>query len=75
MVRLSAASAGMSMREIESKAPARARQDAARHRVFTRSPRWHGRDDAQTLPNLVYALVHVVFSLGRMIAHSQADQT
>ena len=62
------------MRETEGKATARARRDAARRHVLARSPSWHGQNDAQERPNLVYALDHAVFSLGELIAHAQADQ-
>ena len=46
----------------------------AKHRVHTRSPGWHGQNDAQERPNLVYALDRAVFSLGELMAHAQADQ-
>ena len=65
----------MSTRETESKAPARARRDAARRRVYVWSPSWHGQNDAQERPNLVYALDHVVLSLGEVMVHALADQT
>ena len=47
----------------------------ARHRVHARSPGWHGQNDAQERPNLVYALDRAVFSLGEVMVHAQADQT
>ena len=47
----------------------------ARHRIHTRSPGWHGQNDAQEQPNLVYALDRAVFSLGEVMVHAQADQT
>ena len=47
----------------------------ARHCVHARSPGWHGQNDAQERPNLVYAFVRAVFSLGEVIAHAQANQT
>ena len=75
MVRQSAASAGTSTRETEGEAPARARRDAARHRVLARSPSWLGQNDAQERPNLVYALDRAVLSLGEVMVHAQADQT
>ena len=65
----------MHTRETERKAPARARRDAARRRVLARSPSWHGQNDAQERPNLVYALDRAVFSLGEVMVHAQADQT
>ena len=46
----------------------------ARHRVHSRSPGWHGQNDAQARPNLVYALVRVVLRLGEVRAHAQVDQ-
>ena len=64
----------MHTRETERKAPARLRRDAARRRVLAWSPSWHGQDDAQARPNLVYAFVLAVFSPGVVIAHAQADQ-
>ena len=42
----------------------------ARHRVHTRSPGWHGRNDTKELPNLVNALDRAVFSLGELMAHA-----
>ena len=49
------------------------RRDAARRRVLVRSS-WHGQNNAQEWPNLVYALDRAVFSLEEFIAHAQADQ-
>ena len=46
----------------------------ARQRAHAWSPGWHGQNNAQELPNLVYALNHVVFSLGDLMDHAQADQ-
>ena len=46
----------------------------ARHCVHARSPSWHGQNDAQERPNLVYALDRSVFSLGELMAHAQVDQ-
>ena len=46
----------------------------ARHRVHVRSPGWHGQNDAQEWPNLVYALDRAVFSLGELMAHAQLNQ-
>ena len=75
VVRQSSASSGSSTRRTEALALPRAGRTHARHRVLTRSPPWHGQDDVQALPNLVYALVHTVFNLGTLITHSQAVQT
>ena len=61
--------------ETERKAPARARRDAARRRVLTRSPSWHGQNDSQEWPNLVYDLDRAVLRLGEVMDHTQADQT
>ena len=65
----------MHTRETERKAPARVRRDAAKHRVLARSPSWHGQNDAQERPNLVYVPDHAVFSLGEVMVHAEADQT
>ena len=46
----------------------------ARHRVHAWSPGWHGQNDAQDLPNLVYALDRAVFGLGEVMDHTQVDQ-
>ena len=47
----------------------------ARHRVHARSPGWHGQNDAQEWPNLVYELDRAVLRLGEVMDHTQADQT
>ena len=65
----------MHTRETERKAPAKARRDAARHRVLARSPSWHGQNDGQERPNLVYELDRAVLRLGEVMDHTQADQT
>ena len=72
-MRQSEASARTSTREIESKAPARARRDAATRRVLARSPSWHGQNDGQERPNLVYELDRAVLHLGEVMDHTQAD--
>ena len=64
----------MHTREIERKAPARARRDAARRLVLARSPSWHGQNDGQERPNLVYKLDRAVLRLGEVMDHTQADQ-
>ena len=46
----------------------------ARHRVHVRPPGWHGQNDAQERPNLVYTLDRAVLSLGEFMAHAQVDQ-
>ena len=71
----SEASAGTDTREIEGKATARARRDATRRRVLTRLPCWHGQNDGQERPNLVYELDRAVLCLGEVMDHTQADQT
>ena len=65
----------MHTRETERKAPARVRRDAARRHVLARSPSWHGQNDGQERPNLVYALDRAVLHLGVVMDHTQADQT
>ena len=47
----------------------------ARHRVHAWSPSWHGQNNAQERPNLVYAFDLAVFSLGEVLPNTQADQT
>ena len=74
-MRQSGASAGTSTGETESKAPARARRDAARRRFLVQSPSWHGQNDGQERPNLVYELDRAVLCLGEVMDHTQADQT
>ena len=64
----------MHTRETERKAPARARRDAARRRVLARSPSWHGQNNGQERPNLVYELDRAVLRLGEVMDHTQADQ-
>ena len=46
----------------------------ASHRVHARSLGWHGQNNAQEQPNLVYALNRALFSLGELMAHAQVDQ-
>ena len=65
----------MHTRETERKVPARARQDAAKRHVPARSPSWHGQNDGQERPNLVYKLDRAVLRLGEVMDHTQADQT
>ena len=65
----------MHTREIERKAPARARRDAARRRVLMGLPSSHGQNDGQERPNHVNALDRAVLRLGGVMDHTQADQT
>ena len=65
----------MHTRETERKAPTRAHRGAARRRVLARSPSWHGQNDGQERPNLVYELDRAVLRLGEVMDHTQADQT
>ena len=74
-MRQSAVSAGTCTRETECKAPARARRDAAKHRVLAWSPSWHGQNDGQERPNLFYELDRAVLRLGEVMDHTQADRT
>ena len=74
-MRQSEASASTRTRKTERNAPARARRDAARRRVLARSPSWHGQNNGQERPNLVYKLDRAVIRLGEVMDHTQADQT
>ena len=68
------ASSGSITRWTSTRAQRRACRARCQSRVFTRSPCWHGKDDAHSMPNYVWGVLRAVLGLGRVMAHCQADQ-